>query len=159
MVADFQIGAASVVSIQKNGLITTGGSFGGGLSVRTGGVTQAIIGMHTVANANGVHLSSTRPITWSSGQAGSNAVDTSLNVQAGGTVQIGTTVSNALGSLACATITTTGSITSTFQSLSADPAMGTDLLAGQTRIIKNTSTGVIKSWVNDGGVAKSVTYV
>lgn len=50
------------------------------------------------------------------------------------------------------------SITSTVQNLSTDPVMGTDLTAGQTRIIKNTSTGTVRGWVNDGGTAKSVTY-
>lgn len=51
-----------------------------------------------------------------------------------------------------------GAITSVIDSLSTDPVMGTDLTAGQTRIIKNTSTGVVKGWVNDGGTPKSVTY-
>jgi hypothetical protein len=105
-----RVGGSSVTSIQKNGLITTGGNYGGGLMVRTGGVVQAILGMHTLVNSNGLHLSDLRPITWSSGQAGTNAVNTSLNCQVGGTVQIGTTINNALGSLACATITTSGII-------------------------------------------------
>ena len=49
-------------------------------------------------------------------------------------------------------------ITSVFQSLASDPT-GADLSSGQTRTIKNTSTGTTKVWLNDGGTFKSITFV
>lgn len=54
--------------------------------------------------------------------------------------------------------TTRGFITSVIQSLSTDPT-GSDLTSGQTRTIKNTSTGTTKVWLNDGGAFKSLTFV
>lgn len=47
-------------------------------------------------------------------------------------------------------------LTSTFQSLSADPST-LDLAAGQCRLIKNTTSGSLRLWANDGGTIKSVT--
>ena len=55
-------------------------------------------------------------------------------------------------------ITTSGTVTSAFQSLSTDPT-GADLATGLTRIIKNTSSGTTKIWLNDGGTFKSLTFV
>ena len=52
----------------------------------------------------------------------------------------------------------TGHVTSVIQSLSTDPT-GSDLASGQTRTIKNTSTGTTKVWLNDGGTFKSLTFV
>jgi hypothetical protein len=48
----------------------------------------------------------------------------------------------------------TGTVTSNFQSLSADPTT-LDLSTGQTRTIKNTTSGSTKIWINDGGVLKA----
>ena len=55
-------------------------------------------------------------------------------------------------------ITASGTVTSAFQSLSTDPT-GADLATGLTRIIKNTSSGTTKIWLNDGGTFKSLTFV
>lgn len=46
-------------------------------------------------------------------------------------------------------------LTSTFQSLTADPTT-LDLSAGQSRLIKNTTSGSLRLWANDGGTIKSV---
>ncbi len=48
-----------------------------------------------------------------------------------------------------------GPVTSTFQSLSANPST-VDLTAGQSRLVKNTTSGVLSLWANDGGTMKSV---
>ena len=55
-------------------------------------------------------------------------------------------------------VSITGHVTSVIQSLSTDPT-GSDLASGQTRTIKNTSTGTTKVWLNDGGTFKSLTFV
>lgn len=46
-----------------------------------------------------------------------------------------------------------GHFTSAFQSLSADPSTA-DLSAGQERLVKNTTSGQIRRFVNDGGTIK-----
>lgn len=46
-----------------------------------------------------------------------------------------------------------GHITSAFQSLSADPST-LDISSGMSRLVKNTTSGEIRHWVNDGGVMK-----
>ena len=51
----------------------------------------------------------------------------------------------------------TGHMTSVVQFLSTDPT-SSDLSAGQTRTVKNTSTGTTKVWLNDGGTFKSLTF-
>jgi hypothetical protein len=47
-------------------------------------------------------------------------------------------------------------VTAGFQSLSADPTT-LDLTAGQSRLVKNTTSGLLRLWANDGGTMKSVT--
>ena len=66
-------------------------------------------------------------------------------------------ISNAGVVTALGTIQSEGHITSGIQSLSSDPT-GSDLASGQTRTIKNTSTGTTKVWLNDGGTFKSITF-
>jgi hypothetical protein len=46
-----------------------------------------------------------------------------------------------------------GVLTSAFQTLSADPST-IDIPAGSNRIVKNTTSGEVRDWVNDGGVMK-----
>lgn len=46
-----------------------------------------------------------------------------------------------------------GIITSAFQSLSADPST-IDIPSGSNRIVKNTTSGEVRDWVNDGGIMK-----
>lgn len=46
-----------------------------------------------------------------------------------------------------------GHITSAFQSLSADPTT-LDISSGMSRLVKNTTSGEIRHWVNDGGTMK-----
>lgn len=46
-----------------------------------------------------------------------------------------------------------GHITSAFQSLSADPST-LDISSGMSRLVKNTTSGEIRHWVNDGGAMK-----
>jgi hypothetical protein len=46
----------------------------------------------------------------------------------------------------------------TFSSLAADPTT-TDVPSTRCRVIKNTTTGVVKLWLNDGGTLKSVTIL
>lgn len=50
-------------------------------------------------------------------------------------------------------ITASGHITSAFQSLSADPST-IDLASGMHRVVKNTTSGEVRDWVNDGGIMK-----
>ena len=64
----------------------------------------------------------------------------------------------ATGTTIAGNITATGYVTSVIQSLSTDPT-GSDLASGETRTIKNTSTGTTKVWLNDGGAFKSLTFV
>lgn len=54
-----------------------------------------------------------------------------------------------------ANATFSGTVTSTFQSLSANPTT-VDLSAGQSRLVKNTTSGVLSLFANDGGTIKSV---
>ena len=46
-----------------------------------------------------------------------------------------------------------GHITSAFQSPSADPST-LDISSGMSRLVKNTTSGEIRHWVNDGGTMK-----
>lgn len=55
-------------------------------------------------------------------------------------------------------IIASGTVTSVFQSLTTDPTT-LDLTSGQTRTIKNTTTGTSKIWLNDSGTMRSVTFV
>lgn len=50
-------------------------------------------------------------------------------------------------------LSTIGHITSAFQSLSADPST-LDISSGMSRLVKNTTSGEIRHWVNDGGTMK-----
>ncbi len=50
-------------------------------------------------------------------------------------------------------LTASGVITSGFRSLSADPTT-LDITAGQSQLVKNTTSGEICHWVNDGGTMK-----
>jgi hypothetical protein len=50
-------------------------------------------------------------------------------------------------------VTVVSHITSAFQSLSADPST-IDIPSGSNRIVKNTTSGEVRDWVNDGGVMK-----
>jgi hypothetical protein len=45
-------------------------------------------------------------------------------------------------------------VTSAFQSLSSNPST-LDIPAGMHRVVKNTTSGDVRDWVNDGGVMKS----
>lgn len=82
---------------------------------------------------------------------------TTLSEQAAGTLQIGTAgANNATGSLACAAITASSTVTSVFSSSSADLST-LDLSAGQNRLHKNTTSSDLKLFANDGGTIKSVT--
>jgi len=60
---------------------------------------------------------------------------------------------NPLYIAAAGDVTVNGPVTSTFSSSTSDLST-LDLSAGQTRLHKNTTTGEIRNWVNDGGVMK-----
>lgn len=85
--------------------------------------------------------------------------DTRWSRSSAGVWRAGTTANNALGSVelfnltAGGNITATGFITSAFQSLSADPST-IDIPSGSNRIVKNTTSGEVRDWVNDGGIMK-----
>lgn len=68
-------------------------------------------------------------------------------------VSIRNGANNADAPLACSNITATGFVTSAFQSLSADPST-IDIPSGSNRIVRNTTSGEVRDWVNDGGVMK-----
>jgi hypothetical protein len=51
-----------------------------------------------------------------------------------------------------------GAVTSTFQTLTSNPST-LDLSASQSRLIKNTTSGTLAIWANDGGTIKSVSLV
>lgn len=68
---------------------------------------------------------------------------------------------NCLGSLSVtgattlsSTLSVTSHVTSAFQTLAANPTT-LDIPAGSHRVVKNTTSGEIRNWVNDGGVMKS----
>ena len=88
-------------------------------------------------------------------------IGAATNYITGSTVLRGT-LSNDSGSISVTSnivstgaITTSGTVTSTFQSLSANPST-LDLTASQSRLVKNTTSGVLSMWANDGGSLKSV---
>lgn len=66
-----------------------------------------------------------------------------------GNVGIGTTAPNEK-------LDVDGVVKSKFKTLSADPTT-TDIPTGYTMLVKNTTSGVLKLWANDGGTLKSVT--
>ncbi|XZE36537.1 hypothetical protein SH501x_002116 [Pirellulaceae bacterium SH501] len=56
-------------------------------------------------------------------------------------------------------LTTSGYVTSAFQSLSVDPST-LDIPSGRERLVKNTTSGEIRRFVNDGGtIKKSPAYI
>ena len=67
---------------------------------------------------------------------------------------------NAATSSSCtgnaATATSTGLLT--VQSKSSDPTTS-DIAASKAAVYKNTTTGLVKLWTNDGGTMKSVTLI
>ncbi len=87
----------------------------------------------------------TEIVGWDEIRLGINGATNNVNITATGTTIAGS-------------ITATGHVTSVIQMLSTDPT-GSDLSSGQTRTIKNTSTGTTKVWLNDGGTFKSLTFV
>ena len=87
----------------------------------------------------------TEIVGWDEIRFGINGATNNLDITATGTTIAGN-------------ITATGYVTSVIQSLSTDPT-GSDLASGETRTIKNTSTGTTKVWLNDGGAFKSLTFV
>lgn len=54
-------------------------------------------------------------------------------------------------------ITASGAITSGFQTLTANPST-VDITTGLSRIVKNSTSGEVRHWVNDGGTMKSVLF-
>lgn len=58
--------------------------------------------------------------------------------------------------VAVSTVVTAHGEVLTIQSGAADPT-GTDIPDGEFRVWKNTTSGVLKLWANDGGALKSVT--
>lgn len=70
---------------------------------------------------------------------------------------LGTTVEQAYidtnGLTVSNNISATGFVTSAFRSLSADPTT-LDITSGSSQLVKNTTSGEIRHWVNDGGVMK-----
>jgi hypothetical protein len=60
--------------------------------------------------------------------------------------------------LTTAQVTSVGTINQflTWTSQAADPVAG-DITAGTAKLYKNTTSGLVKLWVNDGGTLKSVT--
>lgn len=74
-------------------------------------------------------------------------------------LHIRNTADSAFANIEAANGTFNGHITSAFQSLPADPTT-LDVPSGLNRLVKNTTSGEIRSWVNDAGVMKkSPAYV
>ena len=87
----------------------------------------------------------TEIVGWDEIRLGINGATNNVDITATGTTIAGTLIA-------------TGHVTAGIQSLSTDPT-GSDLASGQTRTIKNTSTGTTKVWLNDGGTFKSLAFV
>ncbi len=58
------------------------------------------------------------------------------------------------GSVECGAITATGTLTHGFQTLVANPST-VDITTGLARMVKNSSSGELRLWANDGGSMKS----
>jgi hypothetical protein len=62
---------------------------------------------------------------------------------------------SAAGNVAATSFSTAGSLTSGFQTLVADPST-VDVTTGLARLVKNSTSGELRYWANDGGTMKSV---
>jgi hypothetical protein len=78
--------------------------------------------------------------------------DVGIGRASNGTIRIYNSAGND-GSLQAANGAFSGTLTSAFQSLSSDPST-LDIASGLSRLVKNTTSGEIAKFVNDGGVIK-----
>ena len=132
----------------SNELVVSGGA--GNICVLTSGAYG-----HQVLGSGRIGLGDVHYISWHNNSDGRGGGVSRISQSSAGVLQIGTTASNALGSLLLTNLTASGTVTSAFQTLTTDPTT-TDLTASQSRLVKNSSTGTLKLWANDGGVMKSV---
>lgn len=58
----------------------------------------------------------------------------------------------------CVTANVSGVLTSGMQTLVADPST-VDITTGLNRMVKNSTSGEVRHWVNDGGTMKSVLFI
>jgi hypothetical protein len=117
---------------------------GVGLAVRIGASSSAT---RSIA-VSGTGLSVTNP----TGAAGNPTITSNAtNANTASTI----VARDASGNFSAGTITATFSGQEVFATKAGDPTTS-DITAGNGRIYKNTSTGAVKLWVNDGGTMKSV---
>jgi len=162
---DSRVGGAAVVTqmtLDTAGALVTTGSVSAPLYYGSG-TTGGVLRMDGNTSARGLGIGSLAQIAWSSGAYSGGTVtgDTSLSRNAAGIVQIGTTTTNALGSLLLTNLTASGTLITTPQALSGAGAVDvvtsatsfTSTGAAQALTLANGTNGQIKTiaHVVDGG--------
>lgn len=157
---DFRIGCEGLgTGATGNTLTIENATAGTAISLINNLVTSIHSGGTCVSRDDGFIVNTFRGYSFSANTANNPTTgELRINRFDSNTLHIGNRLNTETRDLKLRNLIAEGTLTSTVQDLSTDPVMGTDLTAGQTRIIKNTSTGVVKGWVNDGGTPKSVTY-
>lgn len=103
---------------------------------------------YILANSGKIYFSSES----SFGTSGVGGQDLGLGRVSAGTLRIYNSAGND-GSLQALNGVFSGTVTSAFQTLSSDPST-LDIGTGMSRLVKNTTSGKIAKFVNDGGVIK-----
>lgn len=118
---------------------------GGGLSLTNNSSIAQSGGFALIPGANPM-LRAFTASRYDFGLANGTAV---LSVQTTGNITIGTTTDDTINALQVS-----GSIISDRRSLTANPTTS-DIAAGKWQVVKNTTNGEVRIWVNDGGTMKS----
>lgn len=119
----------------------------------TGDIQHRWHGVHyLLASAARIYFSSSGATITGSGIANQ---DLGIGRVSAGTLRIYNSAGND-GSLQALNGNFSGTVTSAFQTLSADPST-LDIATGLARLVKNSTSGEIAKWLNDGGVIKKIT--
>lgn len=133
-----------------------------------GGVTQFTANSGSppfgIRNANGVYgaiLASNASLSFATSTDLTGTTDVTLfrsataqlDLLANNGLRVRNATNTANAPFSAGAITASGHITSAFQTLAADPST-IDIAAGMHRVVKNTTSGEVRDWVNDGGIMR-----
>ena len=141
------------VTTQSTGLLIYETPYGGGSAThyfRENGTAYL-----QIAGGN-LEIQGTRAYAFSSG--GASTADIALYRLDANTLELNNRTAGTQRDLKLRALTASGAVKQGFTSLSSDPTT-LDLVSGSASIYKNTTSGALKLWANDGGTMKSVTLV
>lgn len=133
------------------------------LGIYTGqGTSSAFSGAIANLNVGAINGTGNIALTGSNPQVRLGAVDQGFVEYSSGALNLGHTYAtrlavNATQVTSLVPIVTSQTVTSGMQTLVADPST-VDITAGLNRMVKNSTSGEVRHWVNDGGIMKSVLF-